>query len=46
MFERSFSDWEVEMVKDFICTVHNKNVYPLKKDRLVWKAIKDGNFSV
>ena len=45
-FERPFNAWEVEMVQDFICTVQNKKVTPLQKNRLVLKATKDGNFSI
>ena len=45
-FERSFNDWELDIVQCFICTVSSKRLNPLIRDRLLWKEVKDGIFIV
>ena len=45
-FERSFNDWELEIVQCFICTVNSKRLSPLIRDWLFWKEAKDGIFTV
>ena len=45
-FERSFNDWELDIVQCFICTVSSKRLNPLIRDRLLWKEAKEGIFTV
>ena len=45
-FERSFNDWELDIVQCFICSISSKRLSPLIRDRLLWKEAKDGFFIV
>ena len=44
-FTRPFNDWEMEEVLNFIDSQHKKSL-PAKKDIMIWKLTKDGNFLV
>ena len=44
-FSRAFNDWEMEQVQIFIGLTSNKLIIPRKKDRIVWKGNKNGQFS-
>ena len=45
-FSRAFNDWDLEQVQNFIELNNNKLIIPQKKDRIVWKGNKNGQFSV
>ena len=45
-FARSFNDWEMDEVENFINLVNNKKTNQMVKDRLLWKGDKNGIFSV
>ena len=45
-FSRAFYDWELEQVQNFIWLTNNKLVIPRKKERIVWKGNKNGQFSM
>ena len=44
-FARSFNDWEMDKVQNFINLV-NKKTNQMLKDRLLWKGDKNGIFSI
>ena len=45
-FERSFNDWELDIVQCFICTVSSKRLNHLIRDSLLWKEAKEGIFTI
>ena len=45
-FVRRFNDWEMDMVQSFFDTISNKRILPSIKDKLMWKKIAGGLFSV
>ena len=45
-FSRAFNDWELEQVQNFIRLTNNKLIIQRKKDRIVWKGNKNGQFLV
>ena len=45
-FSRSFNDWEVEAVERLLSTLQGKRLVVGLKDRVLWKASKNGIFSV
>ena len=45
-FLRSFNDWELEAIQEFIEVTSNIRISPLEKDNLVWKGDVSGSFMV
>ena len=45
-FSRSFNDWEVEAVERLLSTLQGKRLVAGLKDRVLWKASKNGIFSI
>ena len=45
-FSRSFNDWEVEAVERLLSTLQGKGLVAGLKDRVLWKASKNGIFSI
>ena len=45
-FERLFNDWEMENVESSIGRVRGKKINPVEEDKMVWKATKDGSYTV
>ena len=43
---RSFNDWEMEVVQEFIGVTSNIKISPLEKDKLFWKGDESGSFKV
>ena len=41
-FLRSFNDWELENIQEFIEVTSNIKISPLEKDNLVWKGVCRG----
>ena len=41
-FLRSFNDWELEPIQEFIEVTSNIKISPLEKDNLVWKGMCRG----
>ena len=45
-FLRSFNNWELEAIQEFIEVTSNIKISPLEKDNLVWKGDVLGYFTV
>ena len=45
-FTRSFNDWEMDKVQNFINLINRKKINQLERDRLLWKGDKNGIFSI
>ena len=45
-FMRSFNDWEMVAVQEFIGVTSNIKISPLEKDKLSWKGDESGSFKV
>ena len=45
-FTRSFNDWEMEKVENFLQTIHPLKVIPGLEDKLILKESKAGSCSV
>ena len=45
-FLRSFNDWELDAIQEFIEVTSNIRISPLEKDNLVWKGDVSGSFTV
>ena len=45
-FSRAFNEWELDQVQNFIMLTNNKLIILRKKDRIVWKGNKNGQFSM
>ena len=45
-FLRSFNDWELDAIQEFIGLTSNNKISPLKKDKLFWKGDVSGCFTV
>ena len=45
-FLRSFNDWEMEGVQEFIGVTSNIKISPLEKDKLFWKGNESRSFKV
>ena len=43
---RSFNDWELEAIKEFIEVTSNIKISPLEKDNFVWKGDVSGFFMI
>ena len=45
-FTRSFNDWAIHKVQNFINLISQKKINQLESDRLLWKGDKNGIFSI
>ena len=45
-FPRSFNDWELEAIQEFIEVTSNIRISPLEKDNMVWKGDVSKSFTV
>ena len=45
-FERPFNDWEMDNVESLIGRVRGRKINPVEEDNMVWKATKDGSYTV
>ena len=45
-FSRSFNDWELDQVCNFVENIQDLKVHPEKEDRIVWNLSREGCFSV
>ena len=43
-FVRSFNDWELDVVQNFINMINSKKSNQMEKDRLLWKGDKNSMF--
>ena len=45
-FERPINDWEMENVQILIGRVRGRKTNPVEEDKMMWKATKDGSYTV
>ena len=45
-FEMPFNDWEMDIVESLIRRVRGRKINPVEEDKMVWKATKDGSYTV
>ena len=43
---RSFNDWELDAIQEFISLISNNKIFPLEKDKLLWKGDDSSCFMV